>query len=164
MTDSPAALNDLAFMDALLNLLIPPNASGSLPGAGTLGLSPGVATGLQADPLLGPMVGAGLQAIREAALAQHSEGLSGMSPEAGKRLVEAQNSANPFIMIGLLRYVYPAYYQHPQVLRGIGAPARPPFPEGFDVEATDAGLLEKLQARAVTLASPPTLLPDRRSP
>jgi hypothetical protein len=147
MTESLTALNDEQFMDALLNLVIPPNASGSLPGAGTLGLSPAVATGLQADPLLGPMVGAGLQAIWEAARSQQKEGLAGMTPEAGTKLVQTRVSANPFFMMGLLRYLYPAYYQHPQVLRGIGEAPRPPFPEGFDVEGTDAGLLEKLQAR-----------------
>jgi hypothetical protein len=147
MTESPTALNDQAFMDALLNLVIPPDASGSLPGAGTLGLSPAVATGLKADPLLGPMVGAGLQAIWEAALSQHPNGLAGMTPEAGTKLVQRQVSANPFFMMGLLRYLYPAYYQHPHVLRGIGEAPPPPFPEGFDVEATDARLLEKLQAR-----------------
>jgi hypothetical protein len=70
-----------------------------------------------------------------------------MTPEAGAKLIKAQISANPFFMMGLLRYLYPAYYQHPQVLRGIGQAPRPPFPEGFDVEATDARLLEKLQAR-----------------
>ena len=147
MTESPAALNDQAFMDALLDLVIPPNASGSLPGAGALGLSLAVATGLQGDPLLGPMVEAGVRAIRESALSQHSEGLPGMTPEAGTKLIQAQVSANPFFMMGMLRYLYPAYYQHSQVLRGIGEEPRPPFPEGFDVEATDARLLEKLQAR-----------------
>lgn len=147
MTDSPTALNDQEFMDALLNLVIPPNASGSLPGAGALGLSTSVAAGLQADPLLGPMVEAGAQAIREAALSQHPNGLRALTPEAGAMLVQAQISANPFFMAGLVRYLYPAYYQHPQVLRGIGAEPRPPFPGGFDVEATDAGLLEKLHAR-----------------
>lgn len=147
MTESSAALNDREFMDALLNLVIPANASGSLPGAGTLALSLAVATGLQADPLLGPMVEAGAQAVREDALSQHTEGLPGMTPEAGTKLIQTQVSANPFFMMGLLRYLYPAYYQHPQVLRGIGEVARPPFPEGFDVEATDARLLEKLLAR-----------------
>jgi hypothetical protein len=147
MTEPPTALNDQAFMDALLNLVIPPNASGILPGAGALGLSHAVATGLQADPLLGPMVKGGVQAIWEAALSQHPDGLPGMAPEAGTKLVQAQVSANPFFMMGMLRYLYPAYYQHPQVLRGIGEVPRPPFPEGFDVEATDARLLEKLQAR-----------------
>jgi len=147
MTDSPTALNDQEFMDALLNLVIPPNASGSLPGAGALDLSLAVATALQADPLLGPLVEAGVQAIWEAALSQHPEGLPGMTPEAGTKLVETQFSANPFVMMSMLGYLYPAYYQHPQVLKGIGEVARPPFPEGFDVEATDATLLKKLRAR-----------------
>jgi len=147
MTESPTALDDQKFMDALLNLVIPRNASGTLPGAGTLGLSLTVATGLHEDPLLGPMVGAGVQTIWEAALSQHPNGLAGMTPEAGKKLIQSQVSANPFFMMGMLRYLYPAYYQHPQVLRGIGEAPRPPFPEGFDVEATDARLLEKLHAR-----------------
>jgi len=150
MTESPTALNDQKFMDALLNLVIPPSVSGSLPGAGTLGLSLAVAAGLQADPLLGPLVNGGVQAIWEAALSQHPNGLAGMTPEAGTKLVQTQVSANPFFMMGMLRYLYPAYYQHPLVLRGIGEAPRPPFPEGFDVEATDGRLLEKLQARRRT--------------
>jgi len=153
MTDTDAALNDPDFMKALLDLVIPPSASGdlpgadALPGAGALGLSSAVATALQADPMLGPLVEAGVQAVREAAGSQHPEGLPGMAPQAGAKVIEAQLAAHPFFILGMLRYLYPAYYQHPRVLVGIGEPPRPPFPEGFDVEATDAGLLEKLQAR-----------------
>ncbi|HSP56167.1 MAG TPA: hypothetical protein VLS25_11335 [Dehalococcoidia bacterium] len=134
-------------MDALLNLVIPPDESGSLPGAGALGLSAAVAAALQADSLLGPLVEAGVQGVREAALSNHPEGLSGMTPEAGTKLVETQLSGRPFVIMGILRYLYPAYYQHPLVLTGIGEVPRPPFPEGFDVEATDPRLLEKLRAR-----------------
>lgn len=147
MTETRAALNDPDFMKALLDLVIPPSASGDLPGAGALGLSPAVATALQADPLLGPLVEAGVQAVREAALSQHPEGLPGMAPQAGAKVVEAQLATHPLLILGILRYLYPAYYQHPRVLEGIGEPPRPPFPEGFDVEATDAELLEKLRAR-----------------
>ncbi len=153
MTEPPAALNDLGFMKALLDLLIPPSGAGDvpgtdgLPGAGALGLSPDVVKSIQADPALGPLVEGGVQALREAALSEHSEGLPGMAPEAGAQLVEAQLATHPFFIMGILRYLYPAYYQHPQVLEGIGEQPRPPFPEGFDVEATDAGLLEKLEAR-----------------
>jgi hypothetical protein len=150
MTDSRPALDDQEFMDALLNVVIPPNASGSLPGAGSLGLSPDLAKALRADPLLGPLVQAGLDALRKAALAEHPDGLQGMTPEAGTELVKAQVSAQPFLMMGLLRYVYPAYYQHPQVLAGIGGEPRPPFPEGFAVEPTDPELLEKLVSRRKT--------------
>jgi hypothetical protein len=147
MTETRAALNDPDFMKALLELVIPPSASGDLPGAGALGIAPAVATALQADPLLGPLVEAGMQAVREAALSQHPEGLPGMAPEAGAKVIEAQLATHPLFMIGILRYLYPAYYGHPRVLEGIGEPSRPPFPEGFDVEATDAELLEKLGAR-----------------
>lgn len=147
MTKTPAALSDAGFMKALLDLVIPPSASADLPGAGELGLSAAVATALQADPMLGPLVEAGAQALREAALSQHPNGLSGMTPQAGAKLIEDQLVAHPALIMGLLRYLYPTYYQHPQVLVGIGEPPRPPFPEGFEVEATDTGLLEKLQTR-----------------
>jgi len=145
MTEPLAALGDQAFMDAFLDLVLPPN--GGVPGAGALGLAPAVVAGLQGDPLLGPMVGGALTAVRDAALGEHPEGLAGMTAEAGARLVEARLAANPFVMMGLLRHLYPAYYSHPDVLRGIGEAARPPFPEGFAVEATDAGLMERLRAR-----------------
>ena len=147
MTETRPALNDHDFMKALLNLVIPPSASGELPGAGALGFEPAVATALQADPLLGPMVEAGALAVREAALAEHPEGLPGMAPQAGTKVLEGQLASHPFLIMGLSRYLYPAYYAHPRVLEGIGEPPRPPFPEGFEVEATDAELLEKLRAR-----------------
>ena len=147
MTEPPAALNDPDFMKALLDLVIPPSATGDLPGAGALGLSDAVVAAIQADPALGPLVEAGTQAVQESALSQHPEGLAGMAPQAGVKVVEAQLAAHPFLIMGILRHLYPAYYQHPQVLEGIGEPPRPPFPEGFDVEATDAELLEKLRAR-----------------
>jgi hypothetical protein len=44
--------------------------------------------------------------------------------------------------------VYPAYYAEARVLAGIGEAARPPFPEGFEVEPTDPALLAALAARA----------------
>ncbi len=151
MTETPAALDDQAFMNALFDLVIPPSASGDLPGAGALGLSPDVATALRADPLLGPLIEAGVQAVQEAALSQRPDGLPGMTQEAGTKVVESQlASSHPLLIMGLARYLYPAYYQHPKVLEGIGEAPRPPFPEGFDVEATDASLLEKLQARRKT--------------
>ncbi len=147
MTETPAALNDHDFMKAFLDLVIPPSASGDLPGAGSLGLSPAVATALQADPLLGPLVEAGAQAVRDATLSEHPDGLSGMTPQAATEVLKAQLASHPLLILGMSRHLYPAYYQHPRVLEGIGEPPRPPFPEGFDVEATDAELLEKLRAR-----------------
>ena len=62
MTEPPAALNDPRFMKALLDLVIPPSASGDLPGAGALGRSDAVVAAIQAEPALGPLSAAGPQA------------------------------------------------------------------------------------------------------
>jgi hypothetical protein len=147
---SDSVLSDTAFLDAFLNVAVPPDESRSLPGAGDLGLASAVVTGLQSDAMLGPMAESGLRAVRDAALAQHPDGLTRMAREAASELVQTTLSSSPFVMMGLLRYVYPAYYQHPDVLRGIGEEPRPPFPQGFTVEPTDPALLDALRARAKT--------------
>jgi hypothetical protein len=51
------------------------------------------------------------------------------------------------LMLGIGLHLYPAYYQHPRVLEGLGEPPRPPFPDGYDLEETDPQLLEKLRDR-----------------
>ena len=147
MTEQRAALDDSEFIDALLNLVIPPRVDGNLPGAGTLGLAPAVAAALRADKLLGPLVEVGAEAVRAAALSEHPEGLPAMTPQGGTELLKAQLSAHPVLIMGILRHLCPAYYQQPQVLEAIGDQPRPPFPDGYDVEPTDAELLEKLRAR-----------------
>ena len=147
MTHSPTPLHDSAFMQAFLDVVIPPSKDGKMPGAGSLGLATAVAAALEADPVLGPVVLAGLQAVREAALEHDPGGLAGLSPQAWVGVVEAQIQAHSWLMIGVARYLYPAYYQHPRVLEGLGEPPRPPFPEGYEVEATDPQLLEKLHTR-----------------
>jgi len=148
MSDESNALRDGAFMDALFSLALPSDESRKLPAAGELGLAATVAEGLRSDPLLGPFVEAGAEALREAALARHPQGLKGMTAEAGTELLKSQMAAHPMLMMGLARYLYPAYYAHPRVLAAIGEPPRPRFPEGFTVQPTDPVLLEKLKARA----------------
>ena len=147
MTEQRAALDDSEFIDALLNLVIPPGVDGNLPGAGTLGLAPAVAAALRADKLLGPFVEVGAEAVHAAALSEHPEGLPAMTPQGGTELLKAQLSAHPVLMMGILRHLCPAYYQQPQVLEAIGEQPRAPFPDGYDVEPTDAELLERLRAR-----------------
>jgi hypothetical protein len=147
MADSADALDDRLFMDALFDLLVPADESRDLPGAGSLDLSAEAVRGVRSDPLLGPFVEAGTEALRDAALAEHPEGLAGMTREAGTKLLQSVLSAHPIFVMGLLRHLYPAFYANPKVLEGIGVPPRPPFPEGFDVQPTDPELLAILQAR-----------------
>lgn len=155
MTDSRGVLDDRPFMDALLDVVIPAGPSGDIPSAGSLSLVPAVAAGLRADPLLGPMVEAGLESLRQAALARNPGGLASMTPPETVEFAQEQLAAQPFVVMGLLRYLYPAYYQHPRVLTGIGEVARPPFPEGFEVEPTAPDLMEKLRTRQTHPRTPP---------
>jgi len=150
MTAVTNALTDREFMDALLNVLIPANEAAGVAGAGDLGLAPSVVEGVQKDPLIRPLVEPAAQAVMEAALSESAGGLPGMTPEAGAEFLKAQLAQHPMLAMGILRYLYPAYYQHPKVLMGIGEAARPPFPEGYDAEPTDPELLAKLQARRRT--------------
>ena len=147
MSDASTPLRDTAFMRAILDLAIPPSGDGKLPGAGSLDLCSDVAGALEADAMLGPIVQAGLRAVHDAALARDPGGLTRLSQQARLEVVEAQLGPHPLLMIGVVRYLYPAYYRHPRVLDALGEPARPPFPEGYEIEATDAGLLEKLRSR-----------------
>jgi hypothetical protein len=152
MTDTPSPLSDLDFMDAFLDVAIPPSPDGRLPGAGSLGISGEVAGKLAADPVLARLVQAGLTAVYDAGRARHPAGLAALGADERIETVEAQAGAHPMLMIGVVVHLYQAYYRHPRVLEGLGEPARPPFPEGYPLEDTERGLMDKLRARA---APPP---------
>jgi hypothetical protein len=148
MTDEYATLRDSNFMRDFLDLVIPPSEDEKMPGAGTLGLSADLADAIIADARFAPLVEAGLQAVQDAAIVRDSAGFSELSPEARLEVVESQLMAHPALMNGITSHLYLAYYQHPAVLEGLGEPARPPFPEGFEVEETDPKLLDALRERA----------------
>lgn len=147
MTNHANPLNDPDFMQAFLDTFIPPNADGVMPGAGALGIAAAVATAIEADAALGPIVSAGLAAVSKAALSSNSGGFVLLAPSMRAETVKGVLSHHPLLVNALVRHVYPAYYQHPQVLEALGEPARPPFPEGFEIEPTDPALLAILQSR-----------------
>jgi len=147
MNESASLLHDATFMRAILELVIPPSEDGRLPGAGSLGLAGNLAGQIEADPILGPVVQAGLAAVQVAAMARDPGGLAALPPAARLEVVESELSAQPQCTMGILRYLYVAYYAHPRVLEGLGEPARPPFPQGYELEPTDPGLLATLGRR-----------------
>jgi hypothetical protein len=147
MTDTSTPLRDSAFMQAFLDLVIPPSKDGKLPGAGSLGLADDMSGRVEADPALGPLVQSGLQAVHDAAVARDPAGLAGLPRLTAVEVVESQLAAHPVLMVGVALHLYPAYYQHPRVLEGLGEPPRAPFPEGYELEETDPQLLAKLRDR-----------------
>jgi hypothetical protein len=134
-------------MEAFLNAVIPPSSDGRMPGAGVLGVAAELAGAIEGDVRLGPLVQAGLLGVYQAAIERDPHGLPALSAPARVEVIQGQLAAHPVLMMGVARHLYPAYYQHPRVLEGLGEPARPPFPEGYDVEPTDPRLLDRLRQR-----------------
>jgi hypothetical protein len=147
MSSEQLALRDVAFMESFLDAVIPPSEDGRMPGAGSLGLADEVASALEGDATLGPVVEAGLRAAREAASGIDG-GFAAMSQAEQVALIESQVALHPGLMGGVIRYLYLAYYQHPTVLVGLGEPARPRFPGGFKIDPTDPALMDLLISRA----------------
>ena len=147
MLSDASPLQDTEFVGAILDLLIPPRADGRVPGAGALGLAETVAADLTADASYGSRVESGLAAVRDAARERNPEGFLALAGEDRLAVFRAQQQEHPALERGLVHYLYLAYYQHPMVLVGLGQPARPPFPEGYEIEQTDPELLALLESR-----------------
>ena len=142
MSGSASALDDATFLSALLNTLIPPGGSRSMPGAGSLGIETIVAASIATDSAAGLPVGEWLEALYAG-----TPGFATLSTAERTRAVEAHAAANPAAMQALLRRVYLAYYHQPAVLIALGEPPHPPFPDGFELEPSDPELLAALKPR-----------------
>ena len=148
MSDTTDLLTDAAFVNAFLDVIVPPSDDGRMPGASALGIAEAIADRIGADPMLGAAVRAGMQAVQDAALARDPGGFLALDPTARAEVAQSQAPAHPALMLGVAAHLYQAYYQHPQVIAALGYPARTPFPEGYPLEPTDPALMESLLRRA----------------
>jgi hypothetical protein len=146
MDETSAALGDPGFLRTMLNLVIPPE--GRMPGAGDLDLWPAVQGALSRNAAAFASLTAGLEAAREAAMARDPGGLAKLAPAEALGAVQSVASTHPALMPTLARAAAMAYYQQPAVLIALGEPARPPFPEGFELEPISPEWLAVLEQRA----------------
>ena len=136
-----AALSDdeRSTLSSLLDELLPARDDGRLPAAGALGLADGVGAAIRTSRMR-PAISAALADLA-------AEGFPSLpSPEKRARL-EALAKAAPAVFQPLLAHAYGAYYTHPSVIDAIGLLPRPPFPEGYEVPATDFSLLDPVRRR-----------------
>ena len=121
--------------------------------------------------------GDGLPGASEAGVAEHVEGIAGVSPQSralltnGLKAIEAKSgrthskafaalsdgkktevlkqveSEHAEFFVALVREAYSGYYSRPEVLRAKSLSLVAPQPEGYDIEPFDAGLLEAVRTR-----------------
>jgi hypothetical protein len=134
-------LSDDAFLDALLDTIIP--QQGVMPSAGALSLCATLRRQLADNPLLAG-VPAALTALQAAARQRDAGGLAALDAAARTDVVAATMKHQP--MLGFLPLVAcVVYYQHPRVREALGEPPGAPYPRGHLIEATDESLLRKLR-------------------
>jgi hypothetical protein len=144
---APFTAQQLRALAHVLDDLIPASADGRLPAAGALGVAAYVERSLGAMPELKTMVGEGLTALDAMARRRHPDGLDAM--DAAQRaavLREHASSPHAFPPI-LILHAFAGYYQDPRILALLGMPARPPHPEGYELEAGDLSLLDPVRRR-----------------
>lgn len=126
----------LATLTAVLDAIIPARPEESLPGAGGLKLAEAVA-GKFGDSL--PELGASLGDLASLVDADDSAPFL--------EVLQAFDAKNPGFMPGLVFHTYTQYYQDLRVIEVLGIAPRPPFPEGYPLEAGDLSSLDAVRAR-----------------
>lgn len=131
-------------LTALLDTLIPASRERGMPGAGAIGLS-GYIAEHAAD--LQPLIVQGLAALDESAREHGAESFAALSPPERAELLNAHAENDPGLVPALVFHGYSGYYQHPRVVAALGFEHRPPYPEGYPMEATDETRLDAMRRR-----------------
>jgi hypothetical protein len=122
---------------AVLDHLLP--ANGALPAAGELGLAAQVEEAVQTRPQVGTL------------LDELPDGFVELADGAQDGILRGLEQRAPASFTELVELVYSAYYTDQRVLEHIeqstGYPARPPQPEGYELEPFDDAVLATIRRR-----------------
>jgi len=142
--ESALTAAQLAALDAVLNLIVPPSADARMPGAAEVGV-PAYLCAEAADAL--PALREELDELERRARTRFARGFAALEQGERKDLVEELRAQTPAFMNRLAMETLACYYQHDRVLEGLGVEARPPYPKGYQVVAGDLSLLDPVRAR-----------------
>lgn len=135
--------NDALVLSALAGMMVPEN--GALPAAS----DPQIIK--HALRLMAPhkdAVTSGLKALEEITQKNHDGSFASLSEAERFALVDLLKAQQPDFIQVFQASVVDAYYQDDRVLVGIGMEARPPHPDGYEVQPLDLSLLEPVRKRA----------------
>ncbi len=136
MTD--ASETDLALIRALVGRIIPASSDYGVPGADDDLIFADIVDTLRPNlAALGDLLASLDTAALKRASASDIDGL----------IQRLQEPFGPALAL-LIAVVAQCYYRDDRVMRSLDMEARPPFPEGFEVEAGDWSLLDPVRARS----------------
>jgi hypothetical protein len=131
-------------LTCILDEIIPASDDGRLPGAGAIGLARTIA--LRA-PELRPAIVQGIADLDERAQVRGAAGFAELPSDARAEVLNEHESVGAGLLRGLIFHTYVSYYQDGRVAIALGLEARPPFPQGYELEAGDFSLLDAVRQR-----------------
>jgi hypothetical protein len=120
-------------LNALLDVVIPASANGSIPAAGVLGCADYVWSQAAGDPTLTALLAKAQAALNAGQLVD-------------VQFVQHLEAASPKAFATFLRFAYMGYYSRPDVRAAFGLSAAPVHPQGYTVAPEPEALLASLVA------------------
>ncbi|HJN52032.1 MAG: gluconate 2-dehydrogenase subunit 3 family protein [Pseudomonadales bacterium] len=143
-SDNPLSEDQRRTLANLLDMIIPPSEDGRMPGASEVDVL-GYIRDNRSDSIA--LIVAGLTALDELSDTRHGEGFAALAGSDRQTLVDELQKDQAGFFQNLVSSTVICYYQHDRVLEALGLEARPPFPEGYEVEPGDLSLLDPVRAR-----------------
>jgi len=134
----------LAILDAVLNLIVPPSADGRMPGAAEVGV---LAYLFAEAPDALPVLRLELEELERRSRERFALGFAELEEGERRSLIESMRAQAASFLNRLAMETLACYYQHDRVLEGLGMEARPPYPKGYQVVQGDLSLLAPVRAR-----------------
>ena len=134
-------------LDALLDAVLPGDPANGVPAAGAAGVAEHLEQVVAETPMIGLVLGNGLDAAAARLAEQGQSDLASSSADERDRFARDTEAKDPGFFMTLVAYAYMGYYTRPEVLRALGLAGRAPQPEGYELEAGELGALDKVRAR-----------------
>lgn len=118
-----------------------------VPGAGEVGVAEHVEGIAGVSPQTRALLTNGLKSIEAASGQAHSKEFVCLSEGERTAILKRVESERAEFFAALVRETYSGYYSSLDVLRAKGLPLAPPQPVGYEIEPFDAALLEGVRRR-----------------
>lgn len=118
-----------------------------VPGAGEVGVAEHVEGIAGVSPQARALLANGLKFIDAATGRSHSKEFTSLSEREKTAVLKEVESQHSEFFAVLVRETYSGYYSSPEVLRLKGLPLSAPQPAGYEIEPFDIALLENVRKR-----------------
>ncbi len=143
-TDLPLTEDERDLLRPLVKLIIPPSEEYGIPGADDVEIFSSIlAKGRELEHVLKQ----GLAEINERAQLNYDQTFYEITDEQRTELTADLQKSNSHFVRLLTSITLQAYYQDKRVIESLDMEARPPFPEGNELEQGDWSLLDPVKNR-----------------